>query len=115
MSIKQEVYSLLQEAAPEGVTVRQSSQGVAAVLPAITFSAINTTNHRDLSGEIYSREASVQIDVWGTSSPETSELEDIVEEAMREAVPSKLKSSPAPVYNINFDNIIIWTNLAFAL
>ena len=85
MSIKQEVYELLQEAAPEGVTVRQSSQGVAAVLPAITFTAINTTNHRDLSGQIYSREASVQIDVWSDNSPETSELEDIVEEAMREA------------------------------
>lgn len=85
MSIKQEVYELLQEAAPEGVTVRQSSQGVAAVLPAITFTAINTTNHRDLSGTIYSREASVQIDVWSDNSPETSELEDIVEEAMREA------------------------------
>ena len=85
MSIKQEVYELLQEAAPEGVTVRQSSQGVAAVLPAITFTAINTTNHRDLSGEIYGREASVQIDVWSDNSPETSELEDIVEEAMREA------------------------------
>ena len=84
MSIKQEVYELLQEAAPEGVTVRQSSQGVAAVLPAITFTAINTTNHRDLSGAIYSREASVQIDVWSDNSPETSELEDIVEEAMRE-------------------------------
>lgn len=85
MSIKQEVYELLQKAAPEGVTVRQSSQGVSAVLPAITFTAINTTNHRDLSGEIYSREASVQIDVWSDNSPETSELEDIVEEAMREA------------------------------
>lgn len=85
MSIKQEVYELLQKAAPEGVTVRQSSQGVAAVLPAITFTAINTTNHRDLSGEIYSREASVQIDVWSDNSPETSELEDIVEETMREA------------------------------
>ena len=85
MSIKQEVYELLQKAAPEGVTVRQSSQGVAAVLPAITFTAINTTNHRDLSGAIYSREASVQIDVWSDNSPETSELEDIVEEAMREA------------------------------
>ena len=85
MSIKQEVYELLQKAAPEGVTVRQSSQGVAAVLPAITFTAINTTNHRDLSGEIYSREASVQIDAWSDNSPETSELEDIVEEAMREA------------------------------
>lgn len=85
MSIKQEVYELLQKAAPEGVTVRQSSQGVAAVLPAITFTAINTTNHRDLSGEIYSREVSVQIDVWSDNSPETSELEDIVEEAMREA------------------------------
>ena len=85
MSIKQAVYELLQKAAPEGVTVRQSSQGVAAVLTAITFTAINTTNHRDLSGEIYSREASVQIDVWSDNSPETSELEDIVEEAMREA------------------------------
>ena len=85
MSIKQEVYELLQGAAPKGVTVRQSSQGVASVLPAITFTAINTTNHRDLSGEIYSREASVQIDVWSDNSPKTSELEDIVEEAMREA------------------------------
>lgn len=85
MSIKQEVYELLKDAAPEGVTVRQSSQGVDAVLPAITFTAINTTNHRDLSGEIYSREVAVQIDVWGTTSPESSQLEDLVEEAMREA------------------------------
>ena len=85
MSIKQEVYELLQAAAPEGVTVRQSSQSVAAVLPAVTFTAINTNNHRDLSGEIYSREATVHIDVWSDNSPETSELEDTVEEAMREA------------------------------
>jgi len=85
MSIKKEVYELLQAAAPEGVTVRQSSQGVAAVLPALTFSALNLTNNRDLSGAIYSREASVQIDVWSNNSPETSELEDLVEEAMREA------------------------------
>ena len=85
MSIKKEVYELLQAAAPEGVNVRQSSQGVDAVLPAITFTGLNTTNHRDLDGIIYSREASVQIDVWSNNSPDTSELEDIVEEAMREA------------------------------
>lgn len=85
MSIKQEVYELLKAAAPSGVTVRQSSQGVDAVLPALTFTGLNISNHRDLSGEIYSREASVQIDVWGTNSPEASGLEDIVEEAMREA------------------------------
>lgn len=85
MSIKKEVYELLQAAAPQGVTVRQSSQGVAAVLPAITFQGLNISNHRDLSGEIYSREASVQIDVWSDNSPDTSELEDIVEEAMRQA------------------------------
>lgn len=85
MSIKKEVYELLQAAAPTGVTVRQSSQGVDAVLPAITFTGLNTTNHRDLDGNIYSREASVQVDVWGTTSPEASDLEDIVEEAMREA------------------------------
>lgn len=85
MSVKQEVYNLLKDAAPAGVTVRQSSQGVDAVIPAITFTAINTTNHRDLSGEIYSREVSVQIDVWSSTSPETSALEDLVEETMREA------------------------------
>lgn len=85
MSIKKEVYELLQAAAPAGVTVRQSSQGVDAVLPAITFTAINTNNHRDLDGEIYYREVAVQIDIWSDNSPETSELEDTVEEAMREA------------------------------
>ena len=85
MSIKQEVYELLKAAAPSGVTVRQSSQGVDAVLPALTFTGLNISNHRDLSGEIYSREASVQIDVWSDNSPDTSELEDIVEEAMRQA------------------------------
>lgn len=85
MSIKQEVYELLLAAAPQGVTVRQSSQGVDAVLPAITFSGLNIANHRDLDGNILYREASVQIDVWSTSSPNTSALEDIVEEAMRQA------------------------------
>lgn len=85
MSIKQEVYQLLLAAAPQGVTVRQSSQGVDAVLPAITFSGLNIANHRDLDGNILYREASVQIDVWSDTSPKTSQLEDIVEEAMRQA------------------------------
>lgn len=85
MSIKKEVYQILLAAAPSGVTVRQSSQGVAAVLPAITFTGLNIANNRDLDGQIYSREASVQIDVWSDNSPATSDLEDIVEEAMREA------------------------------
>lgn len=85
MSIKKEIYELLEAAAPAGVTVRQSSQGVDAVLPAITFLGLNISNNRDLDGEIYSREATVQIDVWGTSSPQTSELEDLVEETMRAA------------------------------
>lgn len=85
MSIKSEIYDLLKAAAPEGVTVRQSSQGVASVLPAITFLGINIANNRDLSGEIYSRDVTVQIDVWATSSPAASDLEDTVEEAMREA------------------------------
>lgn len=85
MSIKKEIYELLKAAAPAGVTVRQSSQGVDAVLPAITFLGLNISNNRDLDGEIYSREATVQIDVWGTSSPQTSELEDLVEETMRAA------------------------------
>lgn len=85
MSIKKEVYELLLAAAPTGVTVRQSSQGVEAVLPALTFTGLNIANHRDLDGNIIYREATVQIDVWTNTSPATSELEDIVEEAMREA------------------------------
>ena len=84
-TIKQEVYALLQAAAPAGVTVRQSSQGVNSALPAITFMGLNISNNRDLSGEIYSREVSVQIDVWAKDSPKTSQLEDIVEEAMRKS------------------------------
>lgn len=85
MSIKTEIYALLQAAAPTGVTVRQSSQGVAAVIPAITFMGLNIANNRDLSGAIYSREVSVQIDVWANDSPTASSLEDTVEEAMRAA------------------------------
>lgn len=85
MSIKEEVYNLLKAIAPEGVTVRQSSQGVDSVLPALTFSALNTANRRDLDGNIISREASVQIDVWADNSPDASDLETLVEEAMREA------------------------------
>ncbi len=85
MSIKKEVYELLLAAAPTGTTVRQSSQGVADVIPAITFLGLNISNNRDLDGNIYSREASVQIDVWASTSPAASELEDIVEEAMRAA------------------------------
>lgn len=81
--MKEEIYNLLQAAAPTGTTVRQSSQGVETALPAITFSAINTTNNRDLDGEIYSREITIQIDVWGTTSPEATALADMVEEALR--------------------------------
>lgn len=84
MSIKSEVYALLLAAAPQGVTVRQSSQGVDSIIPAITFSAINTTNHRDLDGQIISRDVSIQIDVWAGTSPAASDLEDLVEEAMRQ-------------------------------
>ena len=84
-SVKEEVYNLLKAIAPQGVTVRQSSQGVDSVLPALTFSALNIANTRDLDGTIISRDVSVQIDVWGNSSPETSDLESLVEEAMRQA------------------------------
>lgn len=85
MSIKTEVYETLTAAAPTGTTVRQSSQGVEAVIPAITFTGLNISNNRDLSGAIYSREVSVQIDVWANTSPNASNLEDAVEEAMRQA------------------------------
>lgn len=85
MSIKKEIYELLKDAAPEGVTVRQSSQGVDSVLPALTFSALNTADTRDLDGNIIKRDVSVQIDVWGNNSPQTSELESLVEETMRAA------------------------------
>lgn len=85
MSVKSEIYNLLQESAPDGVTVRQSSQGVDSVLPALTFSGLNIANDRDLDGNIISRSVSVQIDVWGTTSTQATELEDIVEEAMRQA------------------------------
>lgn len=85
MSVKQEVYNLLKEIAPQGVTVRQSSQGVDSILPALTFSALNIANNRDLDGEIISRDVSVQIDVWADNSPQASSLEAIVEEAMRQA------------------------------
>lgn len=85
MSIKEEVYNLLKDIAPEGVTVRQSSQGVDSVLPALTFSALNIANTRDLDGNIIKREVSVQVDIWADNSPETSTLESLVEEAMREA------------------------------
>lgn len=85
MSIKEEIFILLKEIAPQGVTVRQSSQGIDAVLPALTFSALNVANTRDLDGHIIKRDVSVQIDVWGNNSPETSGLEALVEEAMRQA------------------------------
>ena len=85
MSIKQEVYDLLKQVAPTGVTVRQSSQGVDSVIPALTFSALNVANTRDLDGNIIKRNASVQIDVWASTSPEASNLEALVEEAMRQA------------------------------
>lgn len=85
MSIKQEIYNLLTQIAPTGVTVRQSSQGVASVIPALTFSALNIANTRDLDGNIIKRDVSVQIDVWGSSSPEVTDLETLVEEAMRQA------------------------------
>lgn len=85
MSIKTEVYNILTNAAPEGVTVRQSSQGVDSFIPALTFSALNQADTRDLDGNIIKSDVSVQIDVWGTNSPETSQLEALVEEAMRVA------------------------------
>lgn len=86
MSIKSDVYNLLvQTFSGTPVTVRQSNQGVESALPAVTFQGLNISNNRDLDGEIYSREVSVQIDVWSHSSPETSQLEDTVEEAMRAA------------------------------
>lgn len=84
MSIKEEIYNLLKEIAPAGVTVRQSSQGIEATIPALTFSALNTDNTRDLDGNIICRNASIQIDVWGDTSPEASQLETIVEEALRQ-------------------------------
>lgn len=85
MSLKQDIYELLKANVPEGVVVQQGSQGVDAIIPAVTFQAINQSVQRDLDGNRVSTSASIRVDIWAGDSPKATAIFDEVEEAMREA------------------------------